>query len=123
MRLMMVRASIKEENIDEIEAAGGKLFSAIEQGQPEGMLYAVCWLPDGVTYLNFPALDGGVENPLPALPEAREFQEHLKTWLAGPPTSESLTVTVVGTYRRFSVCTVKPPRPRISTKVAIVRPS
>jgi hypothetical protein len=98
MGLMMVRAKIKADSIDEIEAQGRKLFSAIEQAQPQGLRYAVCRLPDG-TYLNFLEIEDGVDNPLLALPEAREFQEKLKSWLAEPATSQQLTV--FGSYRLF----------------------
>jgi hypothetical protein len=52
-----------------------------------------------VTYISLLAIDDGVDNPLPALPEARAFQEGLKQWLAEPPTSEQLTV--FGSYRFF----------------------
>ncbi|SDM15808.1 hypothetical protein [Nonomuraea jiangxiensis] len=99
MKLMMVQAEIKPECVDEIEAAGRKLFSAIERERPQGLRYASCRLPDGVTYLNLLALDDGVENPLPALPEAGEFQAGLKGWLAEPATSRSLTI--IGSYRLF----------------------
>jgi hypothetical protein len=99
MRLMMVRAKIKTEHIDEIEAAGRTLFSAIDREQLQGIRYASCRLPDGVTYLNLLELGDGIENPLPALPEAKEFQARLKSWLAEPATSELLTV--VGSYRLF----------------------
>ncbi|SIM54040.1 hypothetical protein [Micromonospora cremea] len=99
MKLMMVRAKIKTDSIDEIEAAGRKLFSAIDREQLQGIRYASCRLPDGVTYLNLLELEDGMENPLPALPEAKEFQEKLKSWLAEPATSEALTV--IGSYRLF----------------------
>lgn len=99
MKLMMVRARIKAESIEEIEAAGRKLFSAIEREQLQRIRYASCRLPDGVTYLNLLELEDGIENPLPALPEGKEFQEKLKGWLAEPATSESLTV--IGSYRLF----------------------
>jgi hypothetical protein len=99
MRLMMVRAKIKADSIDEIEAAGRKLFSAIDREQLQGIRYASCRLPDGVTYLNLLELEDGIENPLLALPEAKEFQENLKSWLAERATSESLKV--VGSYRLF----------------------
>ena len=89
MGLMMVRAKIKVDSSDEIEAAGRKLFSAIEREQLQGIRYASCRLPDGATYLN----------PLPALPEGKEFGERLKSWLAEPLTSESLTI--IGSYRLF----------------------
>jgi hypothetical protein len=52
-----------------------------------------------VTYVATLELDDGVENPLPALPEFREFQENLKMWTAEPPIPEQLTV--IGSYRLF----------------------
>ena len=52
-----------------------------------------------MTYLNLLELEDGMENPLPALPEAKAFQEKLKSWLAEPATSEALTV--IGSYRLF----------------------
>jgi hypothetical protein len=99
MGLMMVRAKIKVDSIDEIESAGRKLFSAIEREQLQGIRYASCRLPDGVTYLNLLQLEDGIQNPLPALPEGKEFGQKLKSWLAEPVTSESLTI--IGSYRLF----------------------
>ncbi|MEV4622360.1 hypothetical protein AB0J74_27050 [Asanoa sp. NPDC049573] len=99
MRLIMVRARVRDDSIDEIEAAGRTLFSALEREQPHGIRYASCRLSDGVTYLNILGLQDGVANPLSALPEARAFQENLRSWLAEPAASEPLTV--VGTYRLF----------------------
>jgi hypothetical protein len=99
MKVVMVRAKVKDAHVAEIEAAGERLFAALERGQPQGLRYTTCRLPDGVTYINLIAIDDGVDNPLLALPEARTFQEGLKQWLAEPPTSESLTV--LGAYRVF----------------------
>ena len=99
MGLIMVRAKIKAESVDEIEAAGRTVFSAIEREQLQGIRYAVCRLPDGVTYVNFLQLDDDIHNPLPALPEGKQFGENLKNWLAQPATSEPLTV--IGSYRLF----------------------
>jgi hypothetical protein len=99
MGLMMVRAKINVDSIDEIESAGRKLFSAIEREQLQGIRYASCRLPDGVTYLNLLQLEDGIQNPLPALPEGKEFGQKLKSWLAEPVTSESLTI--IGSYRLF----------------------
>ena len=99
MKVQMVRAKVKATAVTEIEAAGKRLFAALELAQPQGIRYTTCRLPDGVTYVNIIAIDDGVDNPLPALPEARAFQEGLKQWLAEPPTSEQLTV--FGSYRFF----------------------
>ena len=99
MGLMMVRARIKADSIDEIEAAGSAVISALHREQVQGIRYATCRLSDGVTYLNLLQLDDGIQNPLPALPESKEFQANLKRWLAEPATSESLTI--IGSYRLF----------------------
>jgi hypothetical protein len=40
-----------------------------------------------------------MHNPLPALPEGKEFGEKLKSWLAEPVSSEPLTI--IGSYRLF----------------------
>jgi hypothetical protein len=40
-----------------------------------------------------------MQNPLPALPEGKEFGEKLKSWLAEPVSSEPLTI--IGSYRLF----------------------
>jgi hypothetical protein len=95
----MSRAEIKADCVDEVEAAGRRLFSAIERERLQGIRYASCRLPDGVTYLNLLQLDDGVQNPIPALPEGKEFQEKLTGWLAEPPTTGSLTI--IGSYRLF----------------------
>jgi hypothetical protein len=99
MKVWMVRAKVKAEQVAAIEAAGKRIFEALEREQPQGIRYTTCRLPDGVTYINLLELDDGVDNPLLDLPEGRAFQEGRKTWMAEPPTSEQLTV--VGSYRFF----------------------
>jgi hypothetical protein len=99
MNVLMVRAKVKAEQVAAIEAAGKRIFEALEREQPQGFRYTTCRLPDGVTYVNLWEIDDGVDNPLSTLPEARAFQEGLKTWMAEPPTYEQLTV--VGSYRFF----------------------
>jgi hypothetical protein len=99
MKVLLVRAKVKDAHVTEIEAAGERLFAALQQAQPQGVRYTTCRLPDGVTYVSLLAIDDGVDNPLATYPEARAFQEGLKQWLAEPPTSEQLTV--FGSYRFF----------------------
>jgi hypothetical protein len=98
MNVMTVRAKVKAESAADVEAAVRRMFAAIDEAQPRGVRYASCRLPDGVTFVVLLALDGA-DNPLPAVPEFREFQEKLKTWVAEPPIAEQLTV--VGSYRLF----------------------
>ena len=99
MNVLMVRAKVKAEQVAAIEAAGKRIFEALEREQPQGFRYTTCRLPDGVTYINLWEIDDGVDNPLTTLPEARAFQEGLKTWMAEPPIYEQLMV--VGSYRFF----------------------
>ena len=99
MTVLMVRSKIKAESAGEVEAAVKAMFAAIEAARPQGVRYASCRLPDGVTYIALLQLEEGVENPLPSVPAFREFQENVKQWLAEPPTPEQLTI--IGSYRLF----------------------
>lgn len=99
MNVLMVRSKVKTESVAEVEAAIEKVFSAIEQAQPEGVHYASSRLADGVTFVALLELDDGMDNPLPALPAFGEFQEDLKKWTAEPLTLEQMTV--VGSCRLF----------------------
>jgi hypothetical protein len=99
MSVMMVRSRIKPDSAAQVEAAAREMFAAIAEAQPQGVRYASCRLPDGVTYVALLEVEDGTENPLPALPAFRKFQENLKDWLAVPAVPEQLTP--VGSYRLF----------------------
>ena len=99
MSVTMIRAKVKAERVADVEAAATTMFSAIEQAQPEGVSYASCRLADSATFVILLQLEEGIENPLAAVPEFREFQANLKDWIAEPPTTEQLTV--VGSYNLF----------------------
>jgi quinol monooxygenase YgiN len=99
MGLMMVRATVKDERVVEVEAKAEEMFAAISNAEPGGVRYASCKLPDGVTFVVLLEVDDEVENPLLSLPEFNEYQANLKDWIAEPPMVEQLTV--VGSYRLF----------------------
>jgi hypothetical protein len=99
MSVRMVRAKIKADKATEIEKAAKEWFAAIDTAQPDGVRYATCKLPDGVTYVILLDLDSDENNPLQAVPGFNEFQENLKNWIAEPPAVEQLTP--VGSYRLF----------------------
>jgi hypothetical protein len=44
-------------------------------------------------------IQDGIQNPLPTVPEFREFQDNLKNWITEPPTPDQLTV--IGSYNLF----------------------
>jgi quinol monooxygenase YgiN len=94
----MIRVDVKPEARAEVEAAVSQMFAAIERKRPAGVRYASCRVGDGDTFVIFLTLDGR-ENPLPAVPEFRAFQENLKDWLAGAPAREELSV--IGSYNLF----------------------
>jgi hypothetical protein len=99
MNVLMVRSKMKAAEVAEVEAEVKRVFEAIQREQPQGIRYTSCRLSDGVTYVALLEIDDGVDNPLPAIPEFREFQANLKNWMAEPPTVEQLTV--IGSYRFF----------------------
>jgi hypothetical protein len=99
MSVVMIRAKVKAESVDDIEAATEKMFGAVHAAQPEGVRYASTRLADGVSVVALLALDDPVDNPLLAVSEFREFQEQLPEWLVEPPTVEPLTV--IGSYQLF----------------------
>src|SRR6516225_11985472 len=99
MSITLVKATIKPDKASEMEKAGREMFTAIEAAQPQGVRYASCKVPDGVTYVVLLGLDDDENNPLFSVPAFRDFQENLKTWIAEPPVVEELTP--VGSYRLF----------------------
>jgi hypothetical protein len=99
MNVMMLRAKVRAESVAEVEAAATSMFAAIDAAQPQGVRYASCRLPDGVTFVVLLALEDGTDNPLAAVPAFTEFQANLKQWIAEPPIPEQLHV--VGSYRLF----------------------
>lgn len=97
--ITMIRAKVKEEHVADVEQAAKRLFDAIEREQLQGVRYASTKLADGVTFVIFLQLQNPDDNPMAPLPEFTDFQEGLKSYLAGPPSPEQLTV--VGSYRLF----------------------
>jgi hypothetical protein len=100
MSVLMIRAKVKDEHMAEAEAAAEKMFTAIHAAAPTNVRYASAKAGDGTTFVVLLQVEEGTENPLPAIPEFRHFQESLKAWLAERPTPDQLTV--VGSYRLFS---------------------
>jgi hypothetical protein len=99
MSVQMVQAKIKAESVADVQAASKKMFAAINTAQPEGIRYASCLLPDGETFVALLQVDDGLENPLPSIPEFREFLEGIEASRAEPANVQPLTV--IGSYRLF----------------------
>jgi len=99
MSITMVKATIKPDKTSEMEKAGREMFTAIEAAQPQGVRYASCKLADGETYMILLELNDNENNPLGTVQAFRDFQDSLRSWLAGPPVVEELTP--IGSYRLF----------------------
>jgi hypothetical protein len=98
MKVVISHTKVKPDQRAEIDAAGKRVLEALEREQPQNIRYAVCPLPDGVSFVTLVVTDDGGDNPLSALPEYRAFTQGFKTWIAEPPTAEQVTV---GTSYRF----------------------
>jgi hypothetical protein len=99
MSVMMLRVDVKPESVADVEAAVTKMFAAVDAAQPKGVRYASCRVAGRDTFVILLQLDEGIENPLPAVPEFREFQQDIKHWIAAPPAPEQ--IDVVGSYNLF----------------------
>lgn len=100
MTVQIARFTTTEADVADVEAAIGTMMAAIDQAGPPGVGYAATKLADGVSFLLILELDDGVENPLPAIAEARAFQQKMAAWASEPPAPQP--VTVVGSYRLFA---------------------
>jgi hypothetical protein len=96
MSVHMLRFAVDQADVPAVEAGADEMMRAIAAENPVGVRYSVSRLPDGVTFVGLLELADGVPNPLPGIPECRDFQLGLRTWCAEPPVSQELTV--VGTY-------------------------
>jgi hypothetical protein len=92
MTVQMVRFTTTEDHVADVEAGIDAMIAAIGRAQPPGRRYAACKERDGVTFILLLELADGVENPLPAIPEARAFQQQMPTWAATPPAPAPLAV-------------------------------
>ena len=99
MNVLMVRATIREENVGDARAAVDKLIEALEQERPAGVHYASCLLGDGVTFVALLKLEDDGGHPLREFPAYQKMVEDLGQWYAGPPAVERMTVT--GSYGLF----------------------
>jgi hypothetical protein len=99
MSVLLVRQKVKDESVQEAEAAARDLFATLDRVGPEGLRYASTRVVDSSTFVILLELADGIEDPRPAIPEFLRFLEQLKGWVDGPPVIEHLDV--VGSYNLF----------------------
>ena len=97
MPVLIVRYEVRDEAVPQVDAGIAQVMVAIERDRPAGVRYALGKLADGVTYVGVLELADGVDNPPPALPAARAFQQDLAGSVVGePPVPQRLDL--VGAY-------------------------
>ncbi|HZM82760.1 MAG TPA: hypothetical protein VFC19_44150 [Candidatus Limnocylindrales bacterium] len=99
MSVTLLRQKVKDDSLEEAEAAVRELFATLDRLRPEGLRYASTRLVDGATFVVLFELADGIEDPRPAIPEFQRFVERLKGWVDGPSVIEQLKV--VGSYNLF----------------------
>jgi hypothetical protein len=99
MSVVMVRQKIKDESVEEGQAAVRELFATFDRVGLEGVRYASTRVLDSSTFVILFELAEGIEDPRMAIPEYQRFLERLKGWVDGPPVVEHLDV--VGSYNLF----------------------
>ena len=99
MSVTLVRQKVKDESVEQGEAAVRDLFATLDRVRPEGLRYASTRVADSSTFVILLELADGGEDPRPAIPEYALFLEQLKDWVDGPPVIEQLDV--VGSYNLF----------------------
>ncbi|HEY8340528.1 MAG TPA: hypothetical protein VIK95_11690 [Egibacteraceae bacterium] len=100
MAVQVVRYTMRDGAAAAVRDGIAEMMTGIEQAQPTGIGYTIGTLPDGVTVVGVLELRDGAENPLPAIPAARAYQQRLADWVVGePPVPQP--VQVLGSYRRW----------------------
>ena len=92
MTVHMVRFTATPEAAEDVEKGVATLFAAVQEARPAGTRFRYYREAGGVSFVALLELDEGIDNPLPTIPAARDFQASLPTWAATPPTPEPLTL-------------------------------
>jgi hypothetical protein len=100
MKRVMVRYTVKADQVAENERFIGRVFDQLEREKPAGLRYASFKLDDGVSFVHFASHetpDGS--NPLGVLAAFREFTASVKDRCVSPPIVAQLSE--VGSYGFF----------------------
>lgn len=98
MKYVMVRYTLKPDQVGENERLVRAVFAALERDRPAGIHYSTFRLPDGVSFVHLAAIasaDGS--NPLLAVEAFKQFSANIKDRCVEPPASSE--VVAIGSYR------------------------
>lgn len=97
MSVLVLRFTASQDDVTDVETRIDEMMAAIHDAKPAGIRYTLGKLPDGVTFVGVLEIEDGVDNPLPAIAEARRFQQGLEGWsVDGKPAAQRLEI--LGTF-------------------------
>jgi len=101
MKRVMVRYTVKPDQVAENERFIERVFRELERAKPAGLRYASFKLDDGVSFVHFASHDTpDGSNPLGQLAAFREFSATVKERCVSPPIVAQLSE--VGSYGFFT---------------------
>src|SRR5258705_8854269 len=98
MKRIMVRYTVKPDQVEENERRVKAVFEQLARDKPDGIRYATFKLADGVSFMHIASIettDG--TNPLQALDAFKQFAGTIRERCVEPPVSTELEE--VGSYR------------------------
>ena len=101
MRIVMVRYTVKADQVEENERLVRAVYEELAQSAPEDMRYATFKLEDGRSFMHLAAVADEAENPLTRQPAFAEFQREIADRCETQPVVT--TLEEVGSYRLLGV--------------------
>jgi quinol monooxygenase YgiN len=101
MRIVMVRYTVKADQVEENERLVRAVYEELAQSAPEGLRYATFKLEDGRSFMHLAAVADEAENPLTRQPAFAEFQREIADRCETQPVVT--TLEEVGSYRLLGV--------------------
>jgi hypothetical protein len=101
MRIVMVRYTVKADQVEENERLVRAVYEELAQSAPEGLRYATFKLEDGRSFMHLAAVADEAENPLTRQPAFAEFQREIGDRCEMQPVVT--TLEEVGSYRPLGV--------------------
>lgn len=100
MKRVMVRYTVKPDQVEDNERRIRTVFAELQRDQPAGIRYATFKLADGVSFVHVASIEtADGTNPLNALEAFQQFTGTIKERIVEPPVVVELDE--VGSYRIF----------------------
>ena len=101
MRQVMVRYTVRKDQVEENARLIREVFAALRRTAPPGLTYSTYTLEDGVTFVHVASMVDGANNPLQQLAEFKAFTAGVKERCEVLPVTT--TLREVGSYSADAV--------------------